>query len=724
MITIITALYSEAKPFLEYLTLKKNTSLQQLTLFEGENIRLLITGVGEIAACMTVTRYFTLFPPAKTDIAANIGLAGCLLPSGTKNLPALGSCYLAAKLTESSTERTFYPDLLYQNSFAKAELRTVPAIAKKSADSITQTFSASCSAMPSNSAASAVPSSSVVSAATPPLPLVDMEAAGIYQAALPFLSTERMFFFKTISDYGVSPGQPPIAPDVLIAPHVCSILAFLNEVQTAVSTEPSNCPPAFSSKEQAAIDRLLRQLPMTAFLQQELLRQLRYYKLCGNSADDLLAAFLDSLPSVSLHGKKQGKTYFDRLTEQILAGTSKLSARPAEPETSYLPCFSNLYIEEELWEKRGQLIPKQLLARTNSAEREASAPITVIPIQHYKDVFNRSRQSLAVQKHAPSLILASNHGTLLYPGAPVCQSFGNRHFYYASNLMNCIYHCDYCYLQGMYPSGHMVAFCNLTDYFAEVAAVLKQHPVYLCISYDTDLLALEPLFHFTEQWMRFAKHHPDLTLEIRTKSGNPKLFSMLRNAWDSEAEEKSSSGPANLVFAWTISPEELSLATEHGAAPLSARLKALKAAKCAGFSVRLCFDPMIYFPGWQEAYQKLVYQVFEQPASKLFPEELLDASIGVFRISTEYLKAMRKKRPDSPIVQFPYVTESGISHYGSLSEKMVQYLYKLLLPYLPPERIFVWDGKENEQPQENGQLQKECKKQKKDEPQKGEQPQP
>ena len=73
---------------------------------------------------------------------------------------------------------------------------------------------------------------------------------------------------------------------------------------------------------------------------------------------------------------------------------------------------------------------------------------------------------------------------------------------------------------------------------------------------------------------------------------------------------------------------------------------------------------------------------------------LYDVSIGVFRISAEYLKNMRKKRPDSAIVQYPYITEEGVSHYGDLSEEMVTYLQNLLLEYLPADKIFLWNGGE------------------------------
>ena len=60
----------------------------------------------------------------------------------------------------------------------------------------------------------------------------------------------------------------------------------------------------------------------------------------------------------------------------------------------------------------------------------------------------------------------------------------------------------------------------------------------------------------------------------------------------------------------------------------------------------------------------------------------------------EYLKNMRKKRPDSAIVQYPYITENGVSHYGTLSEEMVHYLKERLSLYLPENKIFVWNGGE------------------------------
>ena len=145
----------------------------------------------------------------------------------------------------------------------------------------------------------------------------------------------------------------------------------------------------------------------------------------------------------------------------------------------------------------------------------------------------------------------------------------------------------------------------------------------------------------------FASKHSNLSLEIRTKSGNPSIFKELANLYETPSLKQ------QIIFAWTISPETIIETTEHGSASLSLRLKALRSAKEAGFSVRLCFDPMIYHSNWKSSYAELVSRIFSEiPANYLF-----DVSIGVFRISTEYLKNMRKKRPDCAIVQYPYIPQ-------------------------------------------------------------------
>lgn len=140
-------------------------------------------------------------------------------------------------------------------------------------------------------------------------------------------------------------------------------------------------------------------------------------------------------------------------------------------ENLYSPLFSHIYIEKKAYEYE---ITNKILSQFNNSE--------IIEIDHYKDVFCRKNQNYTIQKKSTSLIIALKNNNLIYKGAKVCHNFGNHNFYYTSCVMNCIYECEYCYLQGMYPSGNIVVFVNLDDYFLELSKLIKENSIYLSIS--------------------------------------------------------------------------------------------------------------------------------------------------------------------------------------------------------------------------------------------------
>lgn len=327
------------------------------------------------------------------------------------------------------------------------------------------------------------------------------------------------------------------------------------------------------------------------------------------------------------------------------------------------PRFSYIYLERQL-------------AGSEEAEKvlQHFPDSRVIEIDHYKDVFNRHHQSDSIQHRSQSLILAERRGKRVFPGAPVCQSFGNKHFYYMSVAMNCIYDCEYCYLRGMYPSGDLVLFLNLPDYFEDLRELLQQHPVYCCISYDTDLAALESVYPFVRTFTEFTESERDLTIEVRTKRGNAGFLDGLTPS-------------ERVIFAVTMSPSEIAERFEMGAGSLDARIRTACEILKAGFPLRLCFDPMIFVPGWKGQYREMIDQIFRE----IDPSSLLDVSVGSFRISEAYLKKLRKQYPCSGILQFPFQNEAGYYHYpDALTEEMEGFLTECLRQCLPEEKIFRW----------------------------------
>lgn len=333
----------------------------------------------------------------------------------------------------------------------------------------------------------------------------------------------------------------------------------------------------------------------------------------------------------------------------------------------YNPFFSHIYVEKAAADHPGT---RRILQKFPGA--------TVISIDHYKDVFCRKGQDFILQQRARNLILGAKQGNLIYKGAPLCQSFGNENFYYTSCIMNCIYDCEYCYLKGMYPSGNMVVFVNLEDIFDEVSAHLREHSMYLCVSYDTDMLATEPITGYTAEWISFAQAQINsgypLKIEIRTKSADI-LF------WQRHAPVP------GIIYAITLSPQAVIDAYEHRTPSLRRRLASAREAIQRGFPLRLCFDPMIYCRDWELQYGEMLRQVF----AAIDVDKLVDVSVGTFRVSQDYLKKMRKNQPGSAVVQFPYQNDGGVYHYSrELTEQMEGFLADALKRKMPEENIFLW----------------------------------
>ncbi|MBM9577484.1 DNA photolyase [Leptospira sp. 201903070] len=323
--------------------------------------------------------------------------------------------------------------------------------------------------------------------------------------------------------------------------------------------------------------------------------------------------------------------------------------------------FSHIYLEESA---KDHPKTKEILSKFPES--------IVIPIDSYKEVFNPSSQSFQTQKRSPKLILAKRKEQFLYSGSGVAPDFGYQFFYYNALVLNCLYNCSYCYLQGMYPSANLVVFVNNEDYIQETKEQLKlSKPLYLCISYDTDLLALESTLGYCKEWILFANSNPDLILELRTKSANFKSISHLK-------------ATENIILAWTLSPE--SVITEHEPLTprLSSRLKNIKEALDAGWQVRLCLDPILGIPDWKKVYSEFVQKIFEE----IDGNRLREISLGVFRMNSDYFKNSKKRRPDSYLYYLPMETHDSIKSYPEeLENEMFAEVEKELVRFVSKEKI-------------------------------------
>ena len=696
MVYIFAAHKGEVEHLIKKLSLGKRKTSFPFLQYEGEEILLTITGQGQINASVSVGATLQEEKAKKGDILLSLGSAALILGKNrTASEEMMGRWFWIQKLEQQSTGRCFYPDLLYKLDFPEAGLLT--------GDKILERTSMGDGEISGEKRL-----------------LYDMESAAVFQAANFYLAPEDFFFLRCVTDFGVSSSEGTA---------FSSLVSWQEKMQSLLQKEEEKVLRLIRFLQKKSIERRKEEEEETVFQQQlqslseslhcsfvmekQLERLLRYAFLQGISPEEIreylernfggknaekdvenaveedtgrgIGDDFEKSGGLVLIDKRAGKKALSSLKQWILS--ERTLQEKSDDSGNLLPegGHSNSYPYQEHFQ---HIYVEEALLQSPDVERilRKFPKAKVIPIRHYKDVFNRKKQGRLAQSRSRKLILAKKEGQRLYDGAVVCQDFSESHFCYTSLLMNCPFHCAYCYLQGMYPSSNLVMFLNLEDYFSDCRKwISEKGSLYLCISYDTDLLAMEGIYPYVEEFARFLNQENALRIEVRTKAGGEGLWrKMQRLPLSSDARKR-------MIFAFTLSPEEIIEEAEEGSARLSSRIFAIQKALEEGYLVRLCFDPMIYHPRWKELYSDLLQEVFE----KIPMEQIHDCSVGSFRISESYLKAMGKALPNSPHTQFPYENTGGYYHYPKEQmEEMEGFLYSRLQEKLPKEKIFRWDSQE------------------------------
>ena len=332
------------------------------------------------------------------------------------------------------------------------------------------------------------------------------------------------------------------------------------------------------------------------------------------------------------------------------------------------PNFSHIYLEKDAI---GYPLSELALSKFSGS--------TIVNIDHYKDLFNRKGHNFQLQKKSMKLILAIKREPLLYDGSSMIQDYMTPNVYYNTPILNCLYNCDYCFLQGMYSSANIVVYVNQIDMQEAVKNEIvkrphKDQPLMLSISYNTDLMAFENILPITKDWIQFAKLNLDLNLEIRTKSA---FYHSIKNVEPSD----------QILLAWTLSPDKVVKKYELNTPSLSKRISAIKSAIDDGWKVRLCFDPILYYDNWETDYLEL----FNKVKSSLNLEKVLDITVGVFRMGNDYFNRIRKSKPSTDLFYENYIDHNGNKTISSNRQKAInQLVSKSFFDHFKKDRIHFW----------------------------------
>ncbi len=302
---------------------------------------------------------------------------------------------------------------------------------------------------------------------------------------------------------------------------------------------------------------------------------------------------------------------------------------------------------------------------------------TPLSISRYDDIWGRSKKPYLHKRDSLNLFLAQKKGQLLKEAPDAYGQLGEPHFYFI-HAYNCIYECQYCYLQGYFNTPDIVLFINHEEIIAEMQKTLERYPnerVWFHAGEFSDSLALGHLTGELELYHEFCQKNPRATIELRTKSVNVKPLLKLNPL-------------PNFIVSFSLSPEKMAKRVDLKTPSTKGRLSAMQELKNHGFALAAHFDPIIYEDEFRQNYQLLLE---EMKASGLTPI-LHYLSLGVVRFTKDVFREVERNYPDSLLHTGPMVKsfDGKVRYHRPMRMWMMNAIKELAIQnQVKPEAIYL-----------------------------------
>ncbi|MDD3145381.1 MAG: hypothetical protein PHV23_04695 [Candidatus Gracilibacteria bacterium] len=220
---------------------------------------------------------------------------------------------------------------------------------------------------------------------------------------------------------------------------------------------------------------------------------------------------------------------------------------------------------------------------------------TIIYIDNYKNIFDKDYTNLDSKK---ALIIAKLNSNAVSE-APAGYGHTKSAYFFKTSL-NCIFDCDYCYLKGAFKNENMVVFVNYDDIKNEIfhkISTLGEGEHWFYSSDYSDILGMNSLSDFSNEFIEFFEQFEDVKMEIRTKSSN--ITSLLNLGFI----------PKNTEIAFSLNPQILIDKYEKGTSSLDSRIEAINKLLSLGFKVGIRFLPLLPVKNYEEIYSEFAKYV-------------------------------------------------------------------------------------------------------------------
>lgn len=249
-------------------------------------------------------------------------------------------------------------------------------------------------------------------------------------------------------------------------------------------------------------------------------------------------------------------------------------------------------------------------------------------------------------------------------------------------VQQCGFDCSYCSIQSFYH-GNKVRFIKDLMSHLDHLELDPDTTYHIGTGQSSDSLMWGNRFGLLDSLIRFAKDHPNVILEMKSKSAKIDYF--LKNK-----------PPANMIFTWSLNSPTVIHHEEKGTASLEKRLESARKMADLGSLVGFHFHPMVWYEGCQEDYLDIVSRLTDT----FQPEEVVMVSIGTLTFIKPVLKRIRERMPDSSVLQMPMEDCAGkFSYPFDIKKELFSSLYNAfpdswknsVFFYMCMEQIELWE---------------------------------
>lgn len=284
------------------------------------------------------------------------------------------------------------------------------------------------------------------------------------------------------------------------------------------------------------------------------------------------------------------------------------------------------------------------------------------------------------------------------PGTKAYTCCGYRIFHIGQG---CPLNCTYCILQAYFNEPWLSFFVNileegLGELEAAIAALSPGKVLRIGTGEFTDSLALDPVTALNRHLVSFFAAQDRAVLELKTKT---RVIDFLEGL----------SHRRRIIVSWSLNTERVAASEERGAPTVAERLEAAKQVVSWGYPVGFHFDPIIYYPGWEEEYPEIIERLF----AAIPAEEIVWISLGSLRYMPVLKEIALERFPETKIFSEEFIVglDGKKRYFRDLRVKLYRTLYQAIRAhsrevcvYLCMESPEVWEESLGFAPRERGGL--------------------